>query len=100
MIKALLKTYLYYPLNQRLFVDLLRDDINQNVKDATAGALVDHLEGEHPMPHVCIEVKNLESFKVWIEPRLQMCSFLYFDGQCQWIGRKLHFADESLYKKA
>ncbi|BCE02086.1 hypothetical protein [Marinicellulosiphila megalodicopiae] len=92
------KTYLYYPLNQRLFVDLLCDDINQNVSGASAGDLVDRLEGEHPMPHVLLTVDDLEQFRAWLEPRIQMCSWLYFDGQCHWVGRKLQFDDASLFE--
>ena len=92
------KTYLYYPLNQRLFVDLLCDDINQNVPGASTGELVDRLEGEHPMPHVVLQVEDLEQFKVWLEPRIQMCSWLYFDAQGHWVGRQLQFDDASLFE--
>lgn len=89
--------YLYYPLRDRLYVDLLCDDINQHVLGAQAGALVDHLQSPHPLPHVCIQVQDVAAFLLWVEPKLQHCSLLYKQQDIRWLGRQLQMDMSSLF---
>ena len=89
--------YLYYPLRDRLYVDLLCDDINQHMHGAVAGDLIDHLQSPHPLPHVRIKVQDLSTFLAWLAPKIQHCSLLYQQqGPC-WLGRQLQMDVSNLF---
>ena len=90
--------YLYYPLKDRLYVDLLCDDMNKNLQGVCADSMVDRLLPPHPLPHVRIVVKDVNQFLQWVQPRLQQCSLLYYQQGCCWLGRELQMDATCLFE--
>lgn len=88
------KLFIYYPLNQRLLADLIRDDLIESFPHAQVSSLHDTLVGPHPLPHFSIKCDNGEQIAQWLAPKLDRISVLFLNHY--WLGRELHMDQSEL----
>lgn len=83
--------YFYYPLKDRLAVDLFRDMISGNFDFLVVGPLVDHLVDDHPLPHFKIECPEteIEAVKEELHKVSTQFSIRIMTTPETWLGRIL-----------
>ena len=87
----LTKVYFYYPLKDRLAVDLFRDSLITQYSYLECGSLVDHLINDHPLPQfeiLCPE-EHIDTLISQLEPVSEQFSIRIDQDPVKWLGRKL-----------
>jgi len=87
----MVKVYFYYPLKDRLAVDLFRDSLMTQFSYLECGELIDHLVNDHPLPHFEISCPEhrIESLALQLEPVSEQFSIRIDLDPVKWLGRRL-----------
>lgn len=83
--------YFYYPLKDRLAVDLFRDSLITQYPFLECGPLVDYLINDHPLPQfeiICPE-EHIELIALHLEPVSEQFSIRIDLTPVKWMGRQL-----------